>query len=325
MSERNHNEIKRTFPKTKAILLAIILAVQIGLVIFGFTFTPKPQDVIKQYDVTVSPQADGSLDIEYHLVWKALDENEPLTWVEIGMANSNFTVQHDSVSNNVRDYYKNNQDGHVTLRLDFNQPYFGGAVLDIRFTVNQRDMLCRNEQGYFYEFVPGWFNAIPVENYDFRWKMAGGDLRWQGSLDYGQYCIMSAQYDNLKFAGQRTVQYVPFRGSGAHSQPRIDTALPCCLIAAILILAEVYIIDSFVSYRRGRGFLTGHGHHIHTHGRTNPHYVRARAIHNATHHGGRSGGGRSGGCACACACACAGGGRAGCSQKDTFGVKATEE
>jgi Asp-tRNA(Asn)/Glu-tRNA(Gln) amidotransferase A subunit family amidase len=54
---------------------------------------------------------------------------------------------------------------------------------------------------------------------------------------------------------------------------------------------------------------------MHTYGRPNPHYIRARNAYNATH---RSRGGGSGGCACACACACAGGGRAGCSQKDTY-------
>jgi len=87
--------------------------------------------------------------------------------------------------------------------------------------------------------------------------------------------------------------------------------------AALLIIAEVYIVDSYVSYGRGRGFLTGHGYYVHTYGRSNPYYIRQRDKYIATHRS--NSGGRSGGCACACACACAGGGRAGCSQKDTYG------
>ena len=72
-------------------------------------------------------------------------------------------------------------------------------------------------------------------------------------------------------------------------------------------------IAQYREYKNG----VSHGYYIHTYGRSNPHYIRARDRYNATHS--RSSGGRSGGgCACACACACAGGGRAGCSQKDTY-------
>lgn len=91
-------------------------------------------------------------------------------------------------------------------------------------------------------------------------------------------------------------------------------AVVCCIGAALLSIAEVYIVDCYVSYGRGRGFLTGHGYHVHAYGRSNPHYIRARDKYNATHS--RSGGGGRG-----CACACAGGGRAGCSQKDTYGKR----
>ena len=87
----------------------------------------------------------------------------------------------------------------------------------------------------------------------------------------------------------------------------------------LLGLAEMYLVDSFVSYNRGRGFLRGYGHHVHVYGYHNPRYISARNRHNASS-GGR-GGFSGGGCACACACACAGGGRAGCSQKDGYRMK----
>ena len=89
----------------------------------------------------------------------------------------------------------------------------------------------------------------------------------------------------------------------------------------IAVVASVlYVVDCFVSYRRGRGFLRGYGHRIHTYGRVNPHYRRAANAHAASNSG-RGYGGGSRGCACACACACAGGGRAGCSRKDTKEVR----
>ena len=315
-----HEKNERTFPTKNTFLLAIIIAVQIGLIVLGICYQPKPQDVIHQYDVTVQPLSDGSLDIEYHLVWEALDTSDALTWVEIGMPNVNFSVYPDSVSSNIAAFNKYIDGNYVALRLDFQKAYLGGDVIVFSFKVNQKDMLCKNESGYFYEFVPGWFNAIQVEQYEFIWHLDGSrDYSERGSLDCGEYSKITIQYGANDFAGCDTVAYRPFNDSGTNNdlkEEKIMIIFVCCLVAVVLIIAEVYIVDCYVSYGRGRGFLTGHGHHVHTYGRTNPHYIRARNKYNATH-GGRSGG-RGGGCACACACACAGGGRAGCSQKDTY-------
>lgn len=317
----------RTFPTSNTILLIFLIVVQVALVILGIRYQPKPQDVIRAYDVTVWPQSDGSLDIEYHFVWEPLDPAEPLTWVQIGMANENFKVL--STSSNISIHTKQVEDGYVSLRLDFFREYTAGDVIDFSFTVNQKDMLCFRDAGYFYEFVPSWFNAIQVERYTFQWvNEYGQPTEWKGSLGYGEYCMMSMQYDRDDFAGCQTVEYEPFEEGGAYNELQEDKTVVlvlCCLGAALLIIVQVYIVDSYVSYGRGRGFLTGHGYHVHTYGRTNPYYIRARDRYNATHtgsHGGRSGGG---GCACACACACAGGGRAGCSQKDTTRVLAGKE
>ena len=314
----------RTFPMKNTALLAIIVVFQIGLIALGICYQPKPQDVIHQYNVTVEPLADGSLDIEYSLVWEALDATEELTWVEIGMPNRNFTVYSDSISSNIASYSKYSDGDYVSLQLYFENAYLGGDVIEFSFKVNQKDMLCINEKGYFYEFVPGWFNAIQVEHYEFLWRIGGTkDYVQRGSLDYGEYSKMTIQYGMNDFAGCQTISYLPFEGDGATNELAEDKAavlVLCCVVAALLIIGEVYIVDSYVSYGRGRGFLTGHGYHVHTYGRSNPHYIRARDKYNAEHsgHSGGRSGGRGGGCACACACACAGGGRAGCSQKDTF-------
>ena len=310
----------RTFPVGNTILLVILIAAQIGLIFLGFSYQPQPQDLIQQYNVTVEPLADGSLDITYELVWQALDDSEELTWVEIGMANKEFTVYPDSVSSTIDSYSKYEDGDYVSLQLDFKIPYIDGEIVNFSFKINQKDMLCRNDRGYFYEFVPGWFNSIQVKNYRFTWRMEdGADRVREGSLDYGGYEELFVQYDADAFTGCQTIEYEPFYHGEAYNgleSDKTSVVFVCCVVAALLILAEVYIIDSYVSYNRGRGVLTGYGHHIHTYGRSNPHYINAREKHLAQN---RSSGGRSGGCACACACACAGGGRAGCSQKDTYG------
>ena len=333
--EEKYIKANRTFPVGKAILLVVILLIQIGIIVAAFCYEPKPQDIIRQYDVTVDAQEDGSLDIYYHFVWEAVDTSEELTWIEIGMANGNYSVYDESISDTIRQYTQEDNDGEVYLALNLDRAYIGGEVLEVSFKVNQKDMLCKDGNGYFYEFVPGWFNSTPVVRYTFRWaedgriqsvsgaKRQDGYYTWRGNLGCGDYARMGVRYGQDSFTGCSTVPYHAFDDSGAYDSLEDDkTAMivMAFVVAALLIIVQVWIVDSVVSYHRGRGFLTGHGYHVHAYGRPNPYYIQARDRYNETH-AGSSGGRSGGGCACACACACAGGGRAGCSQKDTYGKK----
>lgn len=317
----------RTFPVWKSVLLVLILIAQVWMIAAACLYDPQPQDVIHEYEVTVQPRPDGSLDIQYHLVWEALDPYEDLTWIQIGMANQSYSVYDDSLSGNIEEYYQEDFDGEVYLELYLDRAYEAGEVLELSFTVNQRDMLCRDGVGYFYEFVPGWFNATQVRRYAFRWlddgqirsatdaRVQDGAYLWTGSLDYGEYAPMEVRYGPGHFDGCAVSAYQSFDDSGAYNDlvsEKNALLFIVFLVTVLLMLFQMLIIDSVVSYYRGRGFLSGYGYHVHTYGRTNPYYRREAEKHGAG--SGRFGGG--GGCACACACACAGGGRAGCAQKD---------
>ncbi len=326
----------RTFPTGNTVGLVFCILLQVAAILFAVFYTPQPQDVIKDYTVTVTPLEDGRLDIEYSFVWQALDTTEPLTWVEIGMPNRNYTVYEASLSDNISRHLRVVDGDYVALRLDFTRPYKGGETLDFSFKITQNDMLCSTQGGYFYEFVPGWFNETPIEHYTFRWKQSDG-IRfaegarsngigyyvWSGSLDCGGYQKMYVGYDEDSFVSAQTVKHIPFDDDGAYNGLREEKGGIIALVVVaviVMIIFEVYIIDSYVSYSRGRGFLVGYGHRVHVYGRTNPHYVSARNKYNSS----RSGGGGGRGCACACACACAGGGRAGCSRKNGFSFKKTD-
>ena len=72
--------------------MAVCIIIQVAAGLFAFNYEPKPQDVIKEYNVTVEPRANGTLDIYYNFLWHAVDTTEELSWVDIGMANFEYTV-----------------------------------------------------------------------------------------------------------------------------------------------------------------------------------------------------------------------------------------
>ena len=62
-----------------------------------------------------------------------------------------------------------------------------------------------DKEGYFFEFIPGWFNESPIESYSFRWLASGatsancgepsdGYYVWSGSHGCGGYTVMNVRY-----------------------------------------------------------------------------------------------------------------------------------
>lgn len=319
----------RRFPIFYTVVLCFLVIAQIALLLVALLYHPIPADEIEKYHVTVRPREDGTLDITYHIRWRVIGGDEALTWVAIGLANGNWTYYPDMLSNNIAKIAEYDSGEVVYADLTFKEAYRVGDVIDFSFTINQKDMLCLDIRGrYFYEFIPCWFNKINVEDYQFMWYVGaqtphsnadtsdGEWLIWRGEMPRGSYVPMRVNYGSDAFFGADTVNYQAFDDEGVYDELQSDKrtiTILCILVIIMLAFFELFIIDSYVSYVRGRGFLVGHGYYVHTYGRRNPAHVRAGRAHRA-----RGGGFSGGGCACACACACAGGGRAGCSQKDTY-------
>ncbi len=325
---------KRRFPLPRVIGIGVLLAIQLAAILFAVFYTPKPQDRIDSYEMVIEPREDGMVLLSYRFVWTPLDTAEDLTWVEIGMPNPNFEFLPVSFSSNISRAEKYVEGDYVSARLYLDRPYRAGETLTFSFRVRQWGLLCRDADGYFYELIPGWFNATPVKTYSFIWKgpptptavntatQKDGYPVWEGEMPCGTYVSMRVQYGENAFS-PGTAPTVPYRAfddtnvTNDLTDRRSGVILQVCVICALILITQLYMIDCVVSYHRGRGFLTGYGHRVHIYGRTNAAYRSEKQKHSARRGGGRSGGG----CACACACACAGGGRAGCSQKDTHAIR----
>ncbi|MBR7112094.1 MAG: hypothetical protein IKC75_04145 [Clostridia bacterium] len=321
----------RRFPVFYTVLLCVLVVIQLALLCVIVFYRPQPDDVIERYDLEIKPYADGSLDITYHIRWCVMEGSEPLTWVSIGLANGSWTYYPESLSHNIAELKSYEDEYAVYADVTFYEPVEPGEVIEFSFKINQKNMLCKDSQGkYFYEFVPGWFNAIDVEAYTFRWLVydfdvssnapdsAQGWLLWSGSMPHGTTVPLRVIYGEEVFDHPSTVTYSDFDDSGVYdelAEDRSGVITFCVFVMILLALVELFVADCYVSYARGRGFLTGYGHHVHVYGRRNPAYVAEKNKHRS-----RGGGFSGGGCACACACACAGGGRAGCSQKDTYKI-----
>ena len=224
-NEFNRDDVrkKRKFPAGYVIVLILCITVQVFLCLAAIYYEPQPQDVIEFYGVTVEPLSDGSLDITYNIKWKALDTEEPLSWIEIGIANDDFTYYKEESSSNISRIAKDaDGEGGVWAVLYLDREYRGGEVFDLHFKINQKLMLCKDGDAYFYEFVPGWFNSTPVESYEFKWELSpevkkhdgmgekGGYAFWSGEMPCGTYELMRVEYKEGSFSSAPTTIYRKF-------------------------------------------------------------------------------------------------------------------
>ena len=318
LSDKETDSIgKKKIKPIHIIVIFILFLIQVGTVV-GVIFSGKaPLDEILLYKIDTVVLDDGKMQNTYYIEWKVLNDTKAgnLEWVMIGMPNSNFTIE--SFENDVikASPYSISKE---FVRCDLKYSYSKGQIAKIKFTVIQSNMLCYGDDKYFYEFIPGWFDEIKVKNYEFNWKKDsrivsnnadvdnGNTLTWKGSFKKSEHRVINVGYNSASFLENQTVNYVPFvKPTSSGINFSFSSGMFFAIFAGVLIpfIVQISVLNSAVTYYRGRGFIVM-----------------------SSHPGGRGGGsssGGGGGCACACAgcacaCACAGGGRAGCSLKDFY-------
>lgn len=310
--------------KNKKIIFSI--AIFFLLIVISNICMAKDLDRINKYYITVDPRNDGSLDMTYYLEWEVLDSDSegPLEWVKIGVPNSNIDLV-KAISSNIQSvrYYK---DGGDYIRIDFKKAYYEGEVISFSFSFHQSYMYDIDVELAKYKFTPGWFNDIEVKEAMVFWKSTDvysanskkinddGYYTWKDSLRKGEKMKVEVNYSRYTRSfdtGKQTMYATKYSSSSSSYNSSYNSTMNIIKIFIILFFV-FYVISSVLSVRS----YTSHR------GYGSRRYYDDDYYHSSSHHHHSSSSSSHSSCvsSCACACACAGGGRAGCSKKDFYGV-----
>lgn len=265
-------------------------------------------DEIRNYTIEITPyEEDGSLDMTYHITWEVLDSTSegPMDWVKIGIPNRHVE-DIEALSDNIEkiSYYN---DGGDYIRIDFDQKYYAGDMVEFDFRFHQHQMYRQMGHNREYTFTPGWFDDIDVDLLTIRWDSDkvksvsphpfenDGSYYWTTPLYEGEKYTVTVIYPDEAFTSADDTKI-----SASDDRDTIQ------LIFLVIIPIAFCCILILPKCRDKIG--------------ENDYYTKHKGMGSvyAPHSRSHSGGGH---CACACACACAGGGRAGCSTKDFYGTK----
>lgn len=293
------------------------------------SFRLNPLDEILEYQITVNPRKDGTLDMRYYIEWHVLDSisEGPLTWVKIGVPNK-YVDEIRGISEPISKIYYYT-DGGAYIRIDLDRSYRKGEVVVLDFAFHQSRIFTVENEYINYGFIPGWFDEIRVNHLKVLWNkenvignnakgVEGNYLYWECSLDFGETTKIELQYEQSAFP------YIDLTQSYSDDDGDFSDEIAIAVIILIVIIVIVVLCvnnyNSRNNYYSYRGF-SGRVYHRYYFFRRRPYrgYRRAGRRYSkpvVVSSGSSFKGGSS--CACACACACAGGGRAGCSRKDFY-------
>lgn len=314
----------------------------LSLVFSFFLFTPKAKansspygyDKIKEYSIHINPNSDATLDMEVYIKWDVLKNNDDgsgVTDAYIGCANSyvyNLQICEDSNIRSINYEYKNGS----TICCKLNSVFYKGSsfILHYKYTQSRIFYYNKSVDRIEYNYIPGWFNYIDIENMNIYWKTSPEYYYASTDTIDGEYLFWHKDYST---SGSRSSYQIAYE-KGAFPNVNLkegykETKDPnrfiplFVFVGTIALLVLVCVINACskkYDYYSARGFYPDddfYHHRVRFHGVS----IKGTAINtpNPTKPVSSGSHGHSGhSCACACACACAGGGRAGCSRKDFY-------
>lgn len=308
--------------KNNKIIFSFVLF--LFLIVISNICMAKDLDRINKYYITIDPRNDGSLDMKYQIEWEVLDSDSegPLEWVKIGIPNSKADLI-KATSSNIKSIKYLNDNGDY-IRIDFKKAYYKGDIVNFTFSFHQNYMYNINGGYAEYEFIPGWFKDIEVKEMKVMWKAndvysapnatktSNSYYTWENSLKKNEKTTIKVKYDidSLNFDENKQLNSLTniLKTTSSLKKNSGNASINAIIIIAILGFGCIFV-GSFLapfgySSHRGLGYSYDDDRD----------YRRRTSYHRSC----------ASSCACvsscACACACAGGGRAGCSKKDFYGV-----
>jgi len=231
--DKHRNVMSRLAGALKSIIAALCVLAFLSTS-SAFSVNAAPTDEILNYTITVDVCDDATLDMNYHIDWKVLDDSiGALDWVQIGVPNSN--INSCTSSSDTVDYVRTDYSGSESVvKVYFKNSYYENETVSFDFTINQdymyeKDILKEGETVYY--FTPGWFNDIAVDYIEINWNadkataqshgaiVEGGRLIWSGTLSPGQkFNEISVTYPSDAFNFKTTLPENDDYDSGNYSE-----------------------------------------------------------------------------------------------------------
>lgn len=289
------------------LILALVMLFSCATTAFA---AGDPLDEIQKYRIEIDMLDNGNAEITYTLDWKVLDSDSegPLEYLFVGVPNRHIdeiTALSDNIKSIEYTSSSDNGSGHF-VRIDFHRSYYKDEEFTFAFKINQGYLYTLNDDNTVtFGFTPGWFDNIAIKDLTVLWNGnyvvssnsqstdENNRLVWQTSLEAGESEKISCE---VVYQQNRFSELSPDRQAANASDGELG-ALGVLLIIFVIVLFVLFILAMIDDGYGGGGGYRGGGV-----------FVSSCA---------RSSCARS---SCACACACAGGGRAGCSAKNIYGV-----
>ena len=322
-------------------LFAGVLLLAALLPLTAQTAWAKDYDRILSYQVDIAPDVnDGSLAIRLSFRWKALEDlpatNSQQGGVKVGIPNGSLREM-KALTDNIADIQYDNSYAYV----DFTRDYKAGQEFEFSFSWVQEYMYRLHNGAVSYDYTPGWFDGILVDEMTLIWHDPAGvpgtasDGTAQGgdhiltatNLDYGDRLPLSVTYANwpTTLSDQYSADNLPGNDYPDYvyeddSSGDFFRAVISIIILLVVLFVIVSVLSSISRYSGGFGtryvFVNGLWYPRGPGGKPRPGSVGTKRRPQPPRSGGFGGGSRGGGfggggfgggshCACASSCACA--------------------
>jgi hypothetical protein len=323
---------------TLVVLISAVICLGIFLVPNALASGDTGTYQIQEYNVVLTPHSNGEVEISYMQKWLITGGHIP--WVTVGVTNSDFAVRNFGGAAKVVE--STNQGGWYGVRIDLDRDYQPQETFQFNFTIIQRRLLERADNGYRLAYTPGWYDraftdaltvklASPAKVADLKMdpqpnSVNGQELVWtRKNLGKGERFTVSIDFPTGIY--NQTLMDKSVQGGGIPLPPPLPPPpdksaqggeIPDWIPAVFIIVLCIIGIVALASTNREDDD-ERHGSSY-----TSPAIYSGSSrgsSHSHSHSSGGGGGfgGRSISCvcacvSCACACACAGGGGAGCKK-----------